>query len=144
MTDTELLEKVKKAIGVGGTYHDETLMIYIDEVKEYMLAAGINKNIVNGRKVLGAICRGVLDLWNYGSGNTTLSNYFMQRVIQLSLDQDTNYEEVKTNFLLANGYMLYTSNEAVFAANEEVETNFLLANEMILHTSDELIFTVKR
>lgn len=144
MTDTELLEKLKKTIGVGGTYHDETLMLYVDEVKEYMLAAGINKNIVNGRKALGAICRGVLDLWNYGSGNTTLSNYFMQRVIQLSLDQDTNYEEVKTNFLLANGYMLYTSNEAVFAANEEVKTNFLLANEMILHTSDELIFTVKR
>lgn len=143
MTDTELLEKVKKAIGVGGTYHDETLMIYIDEVKEYMLAAGVNKNIVNGRKALGAICRGVLDLWNYGSGNTTLSNYFIQRVIQLSLDQDADCEEVNTNFLLANGDILYTSNEAVFTASEEVETNFLLADETIMHTSDLLIFTTK-
>ncbi|MCI9366311.1 MAG: hypothetical protein HFJ54_07320, partial [Clostridia bacterium] len=32
----------------------------------------------------GIIARGVSDLWNYGSGGTSFSPYFMQRAIQLS------------------------------------------------------------
>ena len=32
----------------------------------------------------GVFSRGVSDLWNYGSGGTSFSPYFMQRAIQLS------------------------------------------------------------
>lgn len=92
LTNTELLEKVKKALGIGGTYHDDTLTIYIDEVKSFMSFAGISDLTINSNIAVGVICRGVADLWNYGSGNTELSDYFKQRVAQLALSEVTDNE----------------------------------------------------
>lgn len=93
LTNEELLSKVKKALGITGTYQDETLLIYIDEVKDFMLCAGVKKEIVEDSVAVGAICRGVSDLWNYGSGNTELSQYFMQRVSQLAFSTVNSKEE---------------------------------------------------
>lgn len=84
MDEVQTLEKIKNALGITGTYQDETLKIYIEEVKEYMLDAGVDKDVVNSASSIGAIARGVADLWSYGAGNTQFSQYFMQRVIQLS------------------------------------------------------------
>lgn len=83
MTNEELLIKVKQGIGMTGDYQDDTLLIYIDEVKDYMRNAGVPTSIINSNKSVGAIIRGVMDLWNYGSGDTSLSPYFKERVIQL-------------------------------------------------------------
>lgn len=85
MTDTELLAKVKKGLGITGTFHDDTLQIYIDEVREFMKSAGVKDAIISSAASVGCIARGVADLWNYGSGNASLSEYFKQRCIQLSL-----------------------------------------------------------
>lgn len=87
MTDDELLKKVKIALGIGGTYQDDTLRIYIDEVKAYLHSAGVNDVTLASEKVVGVICRGVSDLWNYGAGNAELSPYFMQRATQLVLEE---------------------------------------------------------
>lgn len=84
MTDEELLQKVKKGLGIGGTYQDDTLTLYIDEVKAFMTDAGIPKVIVDGSQSVGVITRGVADLWNYGAGSAALSPYFMQRAAQLA------------------------------------------------------------
>ena len=46
MEEQELLDKCKKGLGITGTYQDDTLKIYIDEVKEYMLGAGVPEQIV--------------------------------------------------------------------------------------------------
>ena len=81
----DTLVSVKTALGISGDYHDETLKIYIDEVKSFMFFAGINEDVVNGTIARGVICRGVADLWNYGAGNTQFSEYFKQRVTQLAL-----------------------------------------------------------
>lgn len=83
MTDSELLEKVKSALGISGTYQDPTLSIYIAEVKEYLEQAGVSEKTLKSEKVVGIVSRGVADLWNYGSGNAQLSLYFMQRAAQL-------------------------------------------------------------
>ncbi len=88
MTNDELLIKVKQGLGIGGNYQDETLLIYIDEVKEYMLSAGVSKTTIESVKAVGAILRGVSDLWDYGSGSVGLSPYFKERVIQLRSEQD--------------------------------------------------------
>lgn len=85
MTDAELLEKVKSGLGITGTYQDETLKIYIDEVEEYLLDAGVNPKILSSPAAVGVITRGVSDLWNYGAGDAKLSEYFMQRASQLRL-----------------------------------------------------------
>lgn len=84
MAEGTLLEKVKTALGITGTYQDATLQLYIDEVKEYLVDAGVNKTIVESPSAIGVITRGVADLWNYGSGNASLSPYFIQRACQLA------------------------------------------------------------
>lgn len=85
----DILEKVKKSLGITGTYQDETLNGYIDEVKEYMVSAGVPSAVANSDKSAGVIARGVADLWNYNAGK--LSDYFYQRVSQLAY---TSAEEV--------------------------------------------------
>ena len=48
-----------------------------------MASAGVPAAVLISEKAIGAIARGVSDLWNYGSGGGSLSPYFYQRVIQL-------------------------------------------------------------
>lgn len=74
------LNDVKIALGITGTYLDDTLQIYFDEVITFLVDAGVNSNNITN----GIVARGVSDLWNYGSGEGKLSQYFIQRVSQLS------------------------------------------------------------
>lgn len=83
MTEAEMLEQVKKALGITGIYQDETIMLYIQEVKEYMRDAGVADEVIDSAAAVGVITRGVSDLWNYGAGDAQLSAYFYQRVTQL-------------------------------------------------------------
>ena len=81
-----MLENVKKALGITGTYQDDTLTEYINEVKSFLLAAGVEEADITP----GIVSRGVSDLWNYGAGKGELSAYFMQRATQLSYGGDSN------------------------------------------------------
>lgn len=83
MTDAEILTKVKKGLGITGNYQDETLSMYMDEAKAFMLSAGVKREVVESNVSVGCIMRGVADLWNYGAGNASLSDYFKMRCIQL-------------------------------------------------------------
>ncbi len=87
MTNAELLTKLKSGLGITGTYQDDTLQVYIDEVKSFMESAGVNQSVIESEAAVGCIIRGVADLWNYGSGSANLSPYFVQRLIQLSIKQ---------------------------------------------------------
>ena len=80
MTDAQMLTAVKSALGIEGTYQDNTLTEYINEVTSYLVGAGVNSSDITA----GVVARGVADLWSYGSGNGKLSDYFMQRAAQLS------------------------------------------------------------
>lgn len=80
MAEKTMLESVKDALGVTGTYQDETISAYIAEVKAYLVEAGVSE----GNITAGIVSRGVSDLWSYGNGNGKLSDYFMQRATQLS------------------------------------------------------------
>lgn len=83
MTDIEILERVKVSLGVTGEYQNGTIQEHISEVMAYMRAAGVPEHTIRNPCSVGAIARGVADLWNYGSGGTGLSPYFEQRLIQL-------------------------------------------------------------
>lgn len=85
MTDAELLEKIKSGLGIMGSYQDATLQIYIDDVKAFMLSAGVPQATVSSSASVGCILRGVADLWNYGSGSVGFSEYFKMRVTQLAM-----------------------------------------------------------
>ncbi len=78
-----LLTKVKTALLLESDYHNDMLKVYINEVLDYMRSAGVPEDVLQSERVIGAVARGVTDLWNFGSGNGRLSEYFYQRVIQL-------------------------------------------------------------
>lgn len=75
------LTDVKNALGITGTYQDATLQEYIDEVVSFLVDAGVTESNIT----CGIVARGVSDLWNYGSAEGKLSQYFYQRASQLSL-----------------------------------------------------------
>jgi hypothetical protein len=85
LSDTEILQKVKIGMGIATEYQDETLRIYIDDVKAFMVSAGVPSAVVSDSAAVGCIMRGVVDLWNYGSGAAEFSEYFRMRVTQLAL-----------------------------------------------------------
>lgn len=80
MSDTDMLEKVKNALGITGTYQDDTLRVYIDEVIDFLVESGVKRSNITS----GIVSRGVSDLWNYGEGDGKLSSYFIQRATQLA------------------------------------------------------------
>lgn len=84
MADAIVLQSVKDALGITGDYQNATLTVYIDEVKAYMESAGVSRDQLDSIASAGVIARGVADLWNYGSETGKLSDYFFQRVTQLS------------------------------------------------------------
>lgn len=75
------LADVKNAIGITGNYQDATLQVYFDEVVDFITDAGV----LPAKITAGLVARGVTDLWNYGSADGKLSEYFYQRVAQLRL-----------------------------------------------------------
>ena len=83
ITDAELLAKVKSTLNITGEHFDETLKLIIEEVKLYLLSAGVSADVLGSTFAVGCIARGVSDLWNYGNGDTELSEYFYQRADQL-------------------------------------------------------------
>lgn len=76
----DMLSGVKYALGIEGNYQDNTVSEYIEEVIAFLNDAGISTSKIT----VGLVARGVSDLWNYGSGNGSLSEYFMQRATQLA------------------------------------------------------------
>lgn len=93
MDNTELLKAFKADQGIGGTYHDTKIQLYIDEVKEYLLDAGVNSTVIESECAKGVILRGMSDLWNSGAGDVKFSTYFMQRATQLSYKTVEETEE---------------------------------------------------
>ena len=79
MSETKL-SKVKDALGVTGDYLDNTLKEYLEEVEDFIKDAGVSESNITR----GILARGVSDLWNYGAGEGKLSQYFKERVTQLS------------------------------------------------------------
>lgn len=76
-----VLDDVKDALGITGSYQDATLQAYVDEVTAFLADAGVAASNITS----GVIARGVADLWNYGAGEGKLSSYFMMRASQLAL-----------------------------------------------------------
>lgn len=88
VTAEELLKKIKAGLGITGDYQDETLKVYIDEVKGFMRSAGVTQSVIDSSEAVGLIMRGVADLWTYQSGGAKLSDHFIQRMIQLAIKDD--------------------------------------------------------
>ena len=84
MTNEEILKEVKTRLGITGDYQNEVISSHIEDVTAFMIDAGVSEDVVTSRSALGAISRGVADLWNYGAGDAEFSRVFYQRVTQLA------------------------------------------------------------
>lgn len=82
------LEAVKNSLGITGEYQDNVLKAHIAEVSRFLTDAGVPEDVVSADTCDGIIARGVADLWAYGSGDGTLSPYFMQRATQLAFQAE--------------------------------------------------------
>lgn len=78
-SDDMLLERAKEARNETGTFHDKRIGIYIKEVKQYLLGAGVPAAVLETDAVVGIVAIGVDNLMEEGA----LSDYFKQRAIQL-------------------------------------------------------------
>lgn len=74
------LAQIKNALGITGSYQDDTLTVYMNEVVDFLKDSGVAEANITA----GIVARGVSDLWDYGSGTGKLSTYFMQRAAQLA------------------------------------------------------------
>jgi hypothetical protein len=83
ITDEELVNEIKKRLGITGTHHDLLLLAYANDTKEFMHSAGIPAEVVDSEASVGLISRGVADLWNLGSGQGVFSGFFKQRIAQM-------------------------------------------------------------
>lgn len=79
MNDIQLLERVKEGLSIYGNHLDSTLSIYINEVKNYALDAGVPAEFFDTEPSIGLIVIGVDDLYNHRS----LSEYFQRRINHL-------------------------------------------------------------
>ena len=77
-----MLEMVKRALGITGDFQNDTLQVYVDEVIAFLKESGVPET----RITAGIVARGVADLWNYGGTEGKLSEYFVQRAAQLSIN----------------------------------------------------------
>lgn len=105
MDDTELLKGIKTRLNITGNYHDDLLLEYAQDVKDYLLSAGVKPRVISGSTSIGCITRGVADLWNYGAGDGKFSEVFYQRVIQLATpvagmeDGSEDYDPIEDEFI---------------------------------------------
>lgn len=83
LIEAEILAEVKKGMSITGTFLDNTLLVYLRDAIQYLIDAGVKKEVVYSTASIGIITRGVSDLWANGAGGE-LSNYFMQRTTQLA------------------------------------------------------------
>lgn len=95
MADAKLIEAVKLARGMTGTFEpqDGQLKIEIDTVIDLMVDGGISQEVANSEASAGVIAKGIEDI-KYNNGK--LSDFFWQRAIQLAYKTPTT-EEVGTD-----------------------------------------------
>ncbi len=132
---TDILESVKKSIGIIGEYQDGTVMEHIAEARRYLIAGGVPDYIAEHEISVGVISRGVDDLWNFGSGN--LSPYFKQRAGQLAYEISSGkyivfYQgDYGEKFSIPIGFTLQEEDKVIFSC-EEIEKEFSGTEDYIL------------
>ena len=87
LTEAEMLAKLKYALYGNATqsYNDEQLKLYIEEVLDEMIHAGVKENVAKSAAAVGCIACGINDIWNFSSGTVKHSEYYDRRLVQLTL-----------------------------------------------------------
>ena len=77
--DFNMLEEVKKRLGITGEYQDDTIQGYIDDVKQFLLDGGVKKEVVDASSTVGysfLLTPFILDI-DFGINNTSGIGFFI-------------------------------------------------------------------
>lgn len=96
LSSDEILKEVKKGLGITTDFQNDILNVYIEDVKAFCRSAGVKESVINSNRAIGCILRGVIDLWNYGSGSAGLSDYFKMRVTQLAFEDEDSAADAES------------------------------------------------
>lgn len=66
-------------------YHAEAVRPFYDEGLEYIIDAGVPREIAQSDKTIGCLARYILDTFNRNSNNVDLSPVFFRRLKQLQI-----------------------------------------------------------
>ena len=80
----QYLSDLKTMNNFSGSYFDDMINLYAQEVIEFMLDSGVSKEVCLSESAKGTIAKGIMDIWNNDGGKTEFSPYFRERVVQLS------------------------------------------------------------
>lgn len=83
----DIVDECKKRLGISGTFHDGTIAAYAEDVRAFLIDAGVPESVAYGDEAVGCIARGVADLWTYAGGDAKFSQAFVQRAIQLAVQE---------------------------------------------------------
>ena len=112
MTVQEMSIKIAELLQYTGDNPFLTVLpAYITQAQFVLKNAGVKDTVVESEKSIGAICRGVLDLWNFSAGDGKFSQSFFQMVEQLKYNDGVNgklildviYEDENFYFLYTDG-----------------------------------------
>lgn len=109
MTATEQLTRVKESLSITGNHLDKALTVWLEDVKYYMADAGVSDSVINSEKAVGAICRGVSDLWTTG----IFSSYFYQRVSQLTYADGEDSSSTSGGVTITSAELNLDSNDVI-------------------------------
>lgn len=77
-------EKVLEAAGFT-EYHKQSVQPYYEDGKDFLLDAGVPKEVVESDKSIGCLARYILDTYNLNGAAVDLSPFFFRRLKQLQL-----------------------------------------------------------
>lgn len=78
----DLLQEIKNRLCITDDFHNDLLNGFANDVKAYLLSAGVRKDVIESEKSIGVIAKGVADLFYDGK----FSEFFYQRAIQLTCE----------------------------------------------------------
>lgn len=84
MTDTEILDRVKNALGLIGTdSQNSTILQHIEDVKAEMSIAGVSDEVLKSPLAVGCIVQGVIDEWGLTPGQNAHSEMYKTKLTAL-------------------------------------------------------------
>lgn len=87
MTEKDLTNRVIKMLGLT-EYHAEIIGGFVSDGINYLKSAGVKESVIYSNKSVGVLVQYVTDVWNLTQGQSKLSPFFKERVIQLAMVGD--------------------------------------------------------
>lgn len=87
MTEKDLTNRVIQILGLT-EYHEKIIDGFVSDGIDYLKSAGVPDSVIFSKRSVGVLVQYVNDVWNLTQGQSKLSPFFKERVIQLSMTGD--------------------------------------------------------